>query len=48
MSQPLNIFALVGCRSEAEFADNLVAASLKLTAEEIDWLERGEEELEKT
>jgi aryl-alcohol dehydrogenase-like predicted oxidoreductase len=48
MSQPLNIFALVGCRSEAEFADNLAAASLKLTAEEIDWLERGEEELEKT
>jgi aryl-alcohol dehydrogenase-like predicted oxidoreductase len=39
MSQPLNIFALVGCQNGAEFADNIVAGKVKLTAEEIAWLE---------
>jgi aryl-alcohol dehydrogenase-like predicted oxidoreductase len=34
MSQPLNIFALVGCQSATEFAANVEAAALKLTPEE--------------
>ena len=38
LNQPLNIFALVGCRTGAEFADNLAALFLKLTAEELAWL----------
>lgn len=39
LSVPLNIFALVGCRTGAEFRDNLAASQLKLTPEEIAWLE---------
>jgi aryl-alcohol dehydrogenase-like predicted oxidoreductase len=39
MSQPLNIFALVGCQNGEEFKANLEAATVKLTAEEIAWLE---------
>lgn len=39
LNQPLNIFALVGCRTGAEFADNLAALFLKLTAEELAWLD---------
>lgn len=39
LSVPLNIFALVGCESAAEFASNVAASTLKLTPEEIAWLE---------
>lgn len=39
MSVPLNIFALVGCRTPQEFEDNLAASTTKLTQAEIDWLE---------
>lgn len=39
LSVPLNIFALVGCNTGDEFRDNVAAASLKLTPEEIAWLE---------
>jgi aryl-alcohol dehydrogenase-like predicted oxidoreductase len=39
MNQPLNIFALVGCRTGAEFENNVVALDVQLTAEEIAWLE---------
>ena len=39
LSQPLNIFALVGCRSGAEFRDNLAASELRLTPEESAWLD---------
>ena len=39
LSQPLNIFALVGCQTGAEFADNAAAAELKLTPEELAWLD---------
>jgi aryl-alcohol dehydrogenase-like predicted oxidoreductase len=39
MSQPLNIFALVGCQTSAEFAANMAAADLRLTAEESAWLD---------
>jgi aryl-alcohol dehydrogenase-like predicted oxidoreductase len=43
MSQPLNIFALVGCHTSAEFKANLEASELKLTPEESAWLDlRGE------
>jgi aryl-alcohol dehydrogenase-like predicted oxidoreductase len=39
MSQDLNIFAIVGCQSGAEFADNAAASELQLSAEELTWLE---------
>jgi len=42
LSQPLEIYALVGCRSSAEFAENLAASSLRLTPAELAWLESGE------
>ncbi len=43
MSQPLDIYALVGCSSGAEFRANLDACALELTAEERAWLESGAE-----
>jgi aryl-alcohol dehydrogenase-like predicted oxidoreductase len=39
LSQPLNIFALIGCRTGAEFKANLEASELRLTPEEINWLD---------
>jgi aryl-alcohol dehydrogenase-like predicted oxidoreductase len=39
LSVPLNIFALVGCSNAAEYAANVAASSLKLTPQEIAWLE---------
>lgn len=39
MSQPLNIFALVGCQNRSEFEVNLQAVEMKLSSEEIAWLE---------
>lgn len=39
MSQPLNIHALVGCRTPDEFADNVAAMELQLTPEELAWLD---------
>jgi aryl-alcohol dehydrogenase-like predicted oxidoreductase len=39
LSQPLNVFALVGSRNGAEFADNVVALDVRLAADEIAWLE---------
>jgi aryl-alcohol dehydrogenase-like predicted oxidoreductase len=39
LSVPLNIFALVGCNNAAEYAANVAASSLKLTPQEIAWLE---------
>jgi aryl-alcohol dehydrogenase-like predicted oxidoreductase len=41
MSQPLNIFALVGCANVGEFRDNAAALALKLTADQLAWLESG-------
>src|SRR5262249_6526755 len=41
MSQPLNIFAIVGCQTGAEFASNVEALDLELTLVEVDWLELG-------
>jgi aryl-alcohol dehydrogenase-like predicted oxidoreductase len=39
LSVPLNIFALVGCNHASEYAANVEASSLKLTPQEIAWLE---------
>ena len=41
MSQPLNIFALVGCANVGEFRDNMAALALKLTPDQLAWLESG-------
>ncbi len=37
-NQPLNVFTLVGCKTSAEFAANVAAAELELSAEELAWL----------
>lgn len=39
LSQPLNVFALVAPRNRAECEDNIAALNLKLTPEELDWLD---------
>jgi aryl-alcohol dehydrogenase-like predicted oxidoreductase len=39
LSAPLNIFALVGCETGDEFKANVAASHVKLTPEEIAWLE---------
>ncbi len=39
MSQPVEIFALVGCQNGDEFRSNAEAMELRLTPEEIAWLE---------
>ena len=38
MSQPLKVFALVGCQNANEFKANMEAMNLKLTPEELSWL----------
>jgi aryl-alcohol dehydrogenase-like predicted oxidoreductase len=45
LSQPLNIFALVGCQSGAEFKANMEASQVRLTPAEIAWLELKSEGL---
>jgi aryl-alcohol dehydrogenase-like predicted oxidoreductase len=39
LSQPLDIYALVGCRSKAEFAENIAALDVTLTPQEMAWLD---------
>jgi aryl-alcohol dehydrogenase-like predicted oxidoreductase len=39
MSQPLNIFALVGCANGAEFQANIAAMNLKLDEDTLAWLD---------
>ena len=39
MSTPLTVFALVGCRTREEFAVNIEATAIRLTPQEIAWLE---------
>ncbi|MCW5852088.1 MAG: aldo/keto reductase [Anaerolineae bacterium] len=39
LSQPLNIFALVGCATPDEFRANVEAASVRLTPAEMAWLD---------
>jgi aryl-alcohol dehydrogenase-like predicted oxidoreductase len=41
LNQPLNLFALVGCQTPAEFAENAAAVEVQLTADELAWLESG-------
>ncbi len=43
LNQPLNLFALVGCRTAAEYAENAAAVELQLTPKELAWLEGGAE-----
>jgi aryl-alcohol dehydrogenase-like predicted oxidoreductase len=42
LGQPLDVFALVGCNTGEEFADNARAAEASLTPEERRWLESGD------
>lgn len=39
LNQPLNLFAIVGCYSNKEFIDNMGSLTLKLSSDEINWLE---------
>lgn len=39
LSQPMNLFAIVGCETGAEFAANAAALDIRLTPSEIAWLE---------
>ncbi len=39
MRQPMNIFALVGCRSAEEFKQNVEALEIELTDEETAWVD---------
>lgn len=41
LSQPFNLFALVGCANGGEFAANAAALDLRLTPAELDWLAEG-------
>lgn len=41
LSQPINIFALVGCANGTEFAANVEALELDLSGKGLDWLEEG-------
>jgi len=42
LDQPLEVFALVGCRTGDEFRANVEATGVELTPEEITWLENGD------
>jgi len=42
LSQPLEVFALVGCNTGEEFAANVAAGDVRLTPDELAWLESGE------
>ena len=39
MNAPMNIFALIGCRTIDEFKANMEASQVKLTPAEMAWLE---------
>ena len=39
MGQPMNMFSVVGPHSAAKFAANVEAANIKLTPQEMDWLD---------
>ena len=44
LCQPVNIFPLVGCRTVEEFDTNAAALSVKLSQQEIAWLELGSDD----
>lgn len=39
MSQPMNMYAVIGPHSIQKFKENVAAAELKLTSQEMDWLD---------
>jgi aryl-alcohol dehydrogenase-like predicted oxidoreductase len=39
MSQPLDVYALVGCQKASEFVENVEGLSTKLSQAELDWLD---------
>lgn len=41
LNQPLELYALVGTQSGAEFRVNLEACALELSGDELRWLEAG-------
>jgi aryl-alcohol dehydrogenase-like predicted oxidoreductase len=43
LSQPLEIFALVGCQSGDEYRENAAACAIRLTPEELAWLNLREQ-----
>jgi len=43
LDQPLEVFALVGCNTGEEFRANVAAGDVRLTPEELAWLESGGE-----
>lgn len=43
LDQPLEVFALVGCNTGEEFKANVAAGDVRLTPEELAWLESGGE-----
>lgn len=43
LTQPLNLFALVGCETGEEFAANAAAGEVRLSPEEIAWLDLRQE-----
>jgi aryl-alcohol dehydrogenase-like predicted oxidoreductase len=44
LNQPLNVFPLVGCNSGEEFRENCEALAVRLTAEEMAWLDLRSDE----
>jgi aryl-alcohol dehydrogenase-like predicted oxidoreductase len=42
LSTPVNVFGLTGCRTPAEFAENAAAVGVRLTSDEVRWLESGD------
>ena len=46
LNTPVNVFALVGCRTPQEFAENAAAVATKLTETEVEWLDLRREERE--
>jgi aryl-alcohol dehydrogenase-like predicted oxidoreductase len=44
LQQPLNVYALVGCETPEEFADNAHALQVDLSPAEVAWLETGSPE----
>jgi aryl-alcohol dehydrogenase-like predicted oxidoreductase len=42
LNQPFNLFAITGCKTGAEFEENLQASSIDLSNDELAWLESGD------
>lgn len=39
LSQPMDVYALLGCQTSEEFRENLAALEIRLTPQEIEWLD---------